>query len=205
MMHVIWMTLGLTGSVGFAADEAPMSQRAEINQAEYYRLSEELERLTQRGAWAGVERTFRACLQTGVSLSFDDYLGGAYSARFIGDVSATRDRLMAANEIREDKDTLDWIWDIDSNYGLVFVAGDVGTVELTPASMPFNPDQARAVTYAIEQVSETGQFEGLLPKGKYTFSTITVQVEPRVQTTRIDLRSDADRPTKKKKKKKNDD
>lgn len=188
------------------ADGEPEGQVQSVNaptshaQAEYYRLSQELEKLAQRNAWAGVERTYRALVETGVSPTFDDFLYGAYGARAVGDVTSARARLLAANTIREEREVLDWLWEIDSNYGQVYLAADPGAVEFRVDSMPFEPNQAKAVEFAQTQITEIGVFEGYLPQGTYWFGTHEVKVQPRVQAVRIDIRTDNGKKKKKKKK-----
>ena len=73
-------------------------------------------------------------------------------------------RLQLANQFGEDAEIMDWLWDIDSNYGRVFLAGDLETIELRCLKMPFNPIQAKAVQYAVRQVAETGVFEDYFHK-----------------------------------------
>ena len=182
--------------------DQPEDHDSVIQAAEYQRLSEEIEKLTQRGAWAGVERTFIALEATGVDLSFNDYVAGAYAARTLGNVNAVRTRLEAAHAVHEDMEVVNWMWDIDANYGRVWLAGDNGKVELTVASMPFNPDQAKSVKFAIEQVATSGAYDGYLPAGTYKFGPFDLKVVPRVQTTRIDLRTSMEKTPKPPKKKK---
>jgi hypothetical protein len=174
--------------------------------AEYRRLSQELEKLITRNAWAGVERTYLALVATGVPPSFEDHLAGAHSARAIGDVLDARNRLIAANEIREDHAVVDWLWDIDSNYNRVFLACDVGARTLEPGEMPFDPNQRRAVEFAQNELATTGIFDGYLPSGQYAFGDSKVTIEPRVQSVSIDVRTEegirnAERKQKKEEKK----
>lgn len=187
----------LVSAPALAGDKAD-----EAAQAEYVRLSQDLERLVQKNAWAGVERTFKACLETGQPLKFEDWVAGAHAARALGDVTSARDRLLEANKLREEREVLDWLWDIDSNYGQVSLQGDLGKVELEAVQMPFDPLMAKAVTYAETSVSETGTYEGYLPQGDYVFAGIEVKVRPRVMAARVDLRTDEGMAEARKKKKK---
>jgi hypothetical protein len=181
------------GSAASAGDTAA--------QAEYIRLSQELEKLATRNAWPGVERTYLLLVATGVTPKFEDHLIGAHGARAIGDITSARQRLLLANELKEDREVIDWLWEIDSTYGQVFIACDVGKGELKAEAMPFEPDQAHAVEFAALKVVEGGLFEGYLPQGKYYFADYEVKVQPRVQGTRIDLRTEAStKPPKKNKK-----
>ena len=159
-------------------------------EAEYKRLHEELSRLVKRNAWAGAERTYQAMLETGVEPHFQDLKLAAQVAQSFGDIQVVRDRLAAATKLREDPEILNALWAIDHNYGKVSLAGDPGKVELKVDVVPFDPTHARAVEHAVEQVAATGMFEGLLPRGSYTFAGRAVEVRPDASMQRIDLRSD---------------
>lgn len=159
-------------------------------QAEYVRLSDDLDRLMQKNAWAGVERTYAKMAELGIPLSFEDYVAGAHAARQAGDVTAARERLTHANALREERDVLDWLWEMDSQYGQVSLKGDLGAVTLAAVQMPFDPLMAKSVQFAEAKVAETGVFEGFLPAGTYAFAGITVKVQPRVTAARIDIRTD---------------
>lgn len=190
---VLSLFLALAPALALAAPadddvELTPEQLAKQNSAEYIRLSQDLEELASRNAWGGVERTYQQILATGVPPSFQDHLTAAHAARATGDVNAVRDRLVAANELKEDRSVLDWLYDIDSNYGIVSLMGDLGAVELVPSAMPFNPDHLAAVQFAVKAVSEGGAYEGYLPAGTYQFASQEVKVQPRVATVRIDLR-----------------
>lgn len=174
----------------------------EAAQAEYFRLSQELEKLAARTAWTGVERTYQALIATGVDPRFGDYVIGAHGARAVGDITAAHDRLLAASKLKEEREVLDWLWEIESNYGIVTLACDPGAAELRAESMPFEPDQAHAVEFAMARIAESGTFTGYLPQGKYYFANYEVKVIPRVLGTKLDLRTGDAKPGKKPKKKK---
>jgi hypothetical protein len=157
--------------------------------------------LAQRNAWSGVDRLYRSIEALGATPSVRDNVAGAHAARAVGDISGARTRLERANDLVEDKEILDWLWEIDSHYGRVFIACDLGDKALTAEVMPFNPDQRKAVEWAQKQVEEAGIFEGYLPSGNYMFGEYTVEVVPRVQSVRIDARRHKTRGPKKKKKK----
>jgi hypothetical protein len=158
------------------------------DQAEYRRLSDDMDRLAERNAWAGVERTYRAIEALQVPMTFQDHVNGAHAARALGDVGSARARLKLASEMQEDREILDWLWDIDSNYGQVAIHVDPGTVDLRPEAMPFEPDRAAAVAFAQQEVAR-GAFEGFLPGGTYYVGEVDLDVRPRVQAARLDLRS----------------
>ena len=185
-------------------DESEGELTVEAAKAEYVRLAQEIEKLASRNAWAGVERTYQAILETGVPPSFTDHVAGAQSSRAVGDMAITHDRLSAATELQEDSEVMDWLWEIDSNYGRVFLVCDLSPknpIALTAGAMPFDPAMASAVRYAIESVAEACQFDGFLPKGDYTFGGKDFAVVPRIQSVRMDFRNMAN-PKKVKKPKK---
>jgi len=169
---------------------APPALAASADQAEYTRLSEEIERLAQKGAWSGVERSFQTCLELGLPLDHEDYVAGAHAARSRGDVEAARDRLRAAASLKENRAVIDWMWEIDTTYGQVALHTEPGAHELTPAVMPFEPDRAKAVAFARAELAESGSFTGLLPLGDYTFGDTGFQVEPRGPGIRLDMRDE---------------
>lgn len=174
------------------------------SQAEYVRLSDEMEKLATRNAWAGVERIYATLQAAGHALTFEDHVRGAHAARAVGNVGGVRHRLEAANQAKaEDRETIDWMWDIDSKYGKVRLACDLGTgVTLEIEQMPFNPDHQRAVEYGRTQIAEECLLEGYLPAGTYTFGGETLEVQPRVSTLNIDLQDGTGGKRKKRKAKK---
>lgn len=143
----------------------------DVAEAEHERLAEEMKQLAERRVWSGVERNFQELLQLGVALTLDDYLQGAYAARELGDVKAVHERLSAAARLKSRKDVVDWLWDIDNNYGVVELIATSGRhAELEAAEMPFDPNQRKCVEQAIEMADNDNQFIGMLPKGSYTFA-----------------------------------
>lgn len=166
------------------------SEVSSAEQAEYVRLSNEMARLASRNAWAGVERLFLTMSDMAVELSFEDFVSGAHAARANGDITLVKQRLVAATALREDSEITDWLFDLDGTYGRVFVSADKGKAELSVEKMPFNPEQRKAIEYATLQVEETGTYDGLLPAGDYVFGPATLEVIPRVQSIRIDLRTE---------------
>jgi hypothetical protein len=176
----IWVT-----PTAFADDVVPPA----YDQAEYVRLSQELEKLAGRNAWSGVERTYLEIIAIGAQPAAKDHLAGAHAATALGNITAARSRLEAATKLVEDKQILDWLWSIDSGFGRVFVAADKGPkTRLTCDEMPFNPEHRKAVEFAMAEVENTGMFDGYLPQGNYKFGAYSVEVVPRVQSVRIDVR-----------------
>jgi len=194
-------TLALAVALTLAPASVAFAQTNDAAQAEYVRLSSEMKRLAEKNAWEGVEMTWVKLQENGVAPQYEDWYLAAQAARSAGDVTAARDRLIAANEIREEREVMDWLWEIDSSYGKVSLTADVGTLTLEPEEMPFHPDRAAAVRFAQAKVTETGAYEGYLPEGRYLFGTFEVVVVPRVQTVMIDARGASQvvehKPTKK--------
>jgi hypothetical protein len=195
MFIALMFSFFLTGAAA-ADSNGKKSQAVQVDQAEAIRLSQELEKLSKRNAWAGVERTYIALVKTKGTMTREDHTRGAHAAQALGKMAEARSRLQLANQFGEDTEIMDWLWDIDSNYGRVFLAGDLETISLTCLQMPFNPIQAKAVQYAIQEIASHGIFEGLLPQGEYQVHMTdkegpqkSVHVMPRIQNVRIDLRT----------------
>ena len=164
---VLWFSV----SPGLAA-------RDPVSAAEVARLAEEIDSLAQRQVWKGVERKFKEMEAIGAPIPEDAYLNGAYAARELGDMQATFDRLRSAMEIKPTKEIEDWVQAIDQHYGHVtLVTVPSRGSEFAPAEMPFDPTQRKCVEAAMEKVSETGKFDGLLPEGDYEFTGQTFRVE----------------------------
>ena len=151
-------------------------------EAEHERLSDEIEKLAQRQVWSGVERKFEELegLES-VQLTFDDLLHGAHAARELGDVAAAYERLKHAAKVEGTKEVVDWLWDIDQNYGFVeLVSVPPRSAVLQAELMPFDPNARKAVDAAIESARQDGIFVGMLPKGSYEFAAQPFRVEPGV-------------------------
>ena len=158
--------------------------------AEYRRLSQEIESLAARNAWGGVERIYLDMHATAAPVQPNAHVLGARAAMHRGDVTAARDRLrlaVAHDPTREDAS--DRLTAIRQEYGAVSLMGDHRVHRLSIEAMPFDPNRARAITFAIAAVDETGTYHGLLPEGTYQFGPHTVEVEPGITSTRIDIRS----------------
>jgi len=150
-------------------------------QAEHDRLSDEIENLAQRQVWTGVERKYRDLERLGDPPTVEDLMFGATAARELGDVEHCYQRLKAAAKLKEDRQVVDWLWDIDANYGHVeLLTVPSHTAELSASEMPLDPNQRKAVEAAITSAETDGIFVGMLPKGNYTFATQSFQVDPGV-------------------------
>lgn len=171
--------LSIAFLLAVAVAGAGPAQAKDEAEAEADRLSGEIEKLASRQVWTGVERKYRDLERLGTELSFDDLMHGATAARELGDVEHCYQRLKAAAKLEPSKDVVDWLWDIDNSYGHVeLLTVPSRSAELAPAEMPFDPNQRKAVTAAIDSAKQDGIFVGMLPKGKYSFATQSFEVEP---------------------------
>lgn len=182
LKHLLALAVLLSATPAFALDAA--------TEAEYHRLAAKLENLAERNAWTGAERTYQSMSELGMELTFKDHFQGAQAARAVGDVTSARKRLDICSKMQENEEVLDWLWQIDQTYGTVHLFADVGAVELKANVTPFDPNQLSAIQFAQNSVATTGTFEGLLPKGDYTFGPFDLQVQPMVSSGRVDLRTD---------------
>ena len=166
----------------------PVVTNDERSQAELTRLIDDLERLSERQAWTGVERRYEQILALeGVIPPAYVHIQAAYSARVTGDIGAALDRLVRAQAL-EPTDQLDlWITAINEAYGRVeLVVDPPRTTYLEADAMPFDPEQRRAIETAVLYMDQEGYFEGMLPGGTYTLSGKQFEVIPGV-AVRVDL------------------
>ena len=132
------------------ADESPQAESFE--QAEHVRLSVEMESMAQRLAWKGVERKYQELLKLGQPLTLSDHMHGAYASRELGDMSACYFRLKAAAEIEATKEIIDWLWDIDNNYGhVVLITSPPRLAVLEASVIPFDPNQRNAMIQQLNR------------------------------------------------------
>ncbi len=175
----LWLAGGLAPGPAFAAGNA--------TEAEHNRLSDEIEKLANRQVWTGVERKFRDLERLGTEPTYDDLMYAATAARELGDVQRSYDRLKVAVKLKGSKEIVDWLWDIDNNYGSVeLLTVPSRSTELEIEEMPFDPNQRKAVEAAQESVRRDGIFVGMLPRGAYRFASQGFTVEPGV-SARIEV------------------
>jgi len=160
----------------------------EALEAEAVRLSAELKRLVQRGAWSGADSTYRALLDTGVPPHAEDHLFGAQAARAIGDIAATRERLVAASAVQPSEQATAELTQIDSLYGTVSLRCDPGSGDLSPAEPPFRADVLAAVAWVQEHLRESCSYDGPLAAGSYTLSGVPFEVSPGTDVVVVDTR-----------------
>lgn len=176
------LLLALLASSGLALAQAPPADPAPITpeqRAEAERLSDDLEKLAKRQVWSGVEKKYNELVATGVEVALDDHLYGAYAARELGDVESAYERLQAAARKGGSKEIVDWLWDIDHNYGAVSLSMvPPRSCELAVAEMPLDPNQRKAVEAAMRAATSDCAYEGMLPRGAYQFAGMDFKVEP---------------------------
>ena len=188
---VVALALGGARLTVASAGDKPRADDAHRT-AEAARISDEMERLAQRSAWAGGDRLYLKLEALGVTPTLDDYMHGAYAARELGDVLTVRTRLKAAARAHQSKEIVEWLWKIDNTYGRVeLVSVPQRATTLEAEVMPFDPDQRKAVEAAIASVGDNGVFVGMLPKGEFSFSgqefkvetgiSVRIEVSPRVR------------------------
>lgn len=159
-----------------AIDAAPPSEAA---RAEMQRLSGEIRTLGRRQIWAGVERKYKLLMGGEVPAPPDVHLIAAYSARERGDLLSVHNRLLRAASGEANEAVVDWLYDLDHNFGRVELKADrKGTAVLTANEMPLDPNRRKAVMAAIEACKDDGRFDGLLPRGSYLFAGQDFKVEP---------------------------
>ncbi len=166
---------------------------ASSEEAERYRLQQELENLARRNAWAGVERTYTELEKLKLPLNLADHLLGAQSAIQAGDMLAALTRLqvgLAAAEPDDDPNssyaTAQALKEgFETRYGQVQIQlGDCGPILFMP-SKPFAEQERMAYTNARTKLMEGGSFTGLLPAGDYRVDTFPFTVEAGQAMTQV--------------------
>ena len=187
-MLTLFSTLLLLSLPGYTQDSRVTDPaRLKESTAEADRLSGEIRTLSARQVWAGVERKYGQAMKLGVPLSGEVHLVAAYAARERGNLLDVYERLTRAAARSPSKEVVDWLWDLDHNYGRVQLnAGRKGTADLSAAQMPLDPNRRQAVTAAVKVCKSSGEFEGLLPRGDYLFGGQTFRVEPGI-SVRVEI------------------
>lgn len=179
-MHFVLLLATSLAFPAFGKDPVKLtSAEQEEMRGEIERLSGEIRRLGRRQIWTGVERKYTQLIAIGGSAASDVHLMAAYSARERGDLLEVHVRLLRAAADAPSEAVVDWLYDLDHNFGRVeLVADRKRTAELTPAVIPLDPSRRKAVQAAVDTCSSTGRFDGLLPRGDYTFAGQDFKVEP---------------------------
>jgi hypothetical protein len=172
---------------------SPAALAGEVEKAEHTRIGEEMRKLAARNAWSAVEASFKRLEELekkGEVISYKEFMLGAEAARALGDMTAARARVERASKLDPTKEALDWLADVDANYGRVEISFDnkySGVRTLVPTSPPFAPDQRASITYAQAQLEAGAGYTGLLPAGEYSVgdSKVTVAVGEKVASLRL--------------------
>ncbi len=159
----------------------PAPERTVV-QERYNQLVAEMDQRLRRNAWKGVESAYQemmALQALGVELRWEDHLNGARGARDLGSVADVRERLVRAVRIRATAEAVQWLNDLERNYGRVRLTWErKGPPSLEPDSMPFAPDRRAAVIAACARLEAEQRFEGFLPAGAYLFGEERILVVP---------------------------
>ena len=185
----------------FASEPStPSASEQEAARGEMERLSGEIRTLGRRQIWAGVERKYNQLMQVSANAPSDVHLMAAYSARERGDLLEVHGRLLRASTGAPSEVVVDWLYDLDHNFGRVELRADrKRTAELVAREIPLDPNRRKAVEAAISTCTETGGFNGLLPRGEYQFAGQEFRVEPgisvRVEVSPKARRQGMNKPT----------
>jgi len=142
------------------------------NEAEAQRLSQEIGRLANRNAWAGVARGYAALIEVpGAQLTVQHHLLGAHAAQSAGDVNVVWTCLNRALEVDpRHEDALMWWATLLANYGEVSLKVPKrynGEAALIGQDFSFNPEHVRVFQAAQAALDENRSYTGLLPLGRY--------------------------------------
>ena len=158
------LLIGLTSSAW--AIEDPEAQRLQV----------ELQRLTVRAAWKGVERTYLRMVALDVELVPSTHVMGAQSARMSGELTVCMERLALAGQLdavgeQEEEarsDAAKQLEHMRQRYGKVEVKVGKGRLPaLVRFEMPFAPEERDLIVAARDEVRKNREYTGLLPVGVY--------------------------------------
>jgi hypothetical protein len=163
--------------------------------AEARRLSGESEKLAQKGAWSGVERTYLqlvALERKGAELSHDTHVLGAHAAQNRGDPLTTWDRLKAALDVEMRMETLTWKADLEATYSRFEVEvapGYQGSLEVKALEPLFDPVHQQVLAAFQATLEEQRYAEVLLPLGRYQLGDQLVLESYGGETQKVSVRS----------------
>lgn len=159
--------------------------QAQDPSAEVARLESEMESLSQRNAWAGVDRAYLEAIDVGIPLDNDIHWLGVQAALAAGRMLTAWYRIdrMTLDPAEPGAEPTDYdrarseVGQIEQRYGLVAISVSEGRVAaLTRAEMPFAQRERDAIGYAREVVRVDRAYRGLLPVGDYRVDTATFSV-----------------------------
>lgn len=156
---------------------APAMAQETAEEAEMARLMEEMDKLADKNAWTGVERAYTKAVALG-DPGFDAHLFGAQSARALGMTFDAVRRLQRARTLQDDDGVRADLEALEAAFARVKITSErEENPALTPATMPFAPDQRASIEYAQATFAETGAFTGMLPMGTYTLGDTTFTLD----------------------------
>jgi hypothetical protein len=84
-------------------------------------------------------------------------------------------------KLKRKRKVVSWLNEIEENYGSVFLkASSKGDAKLQTLDMPIDPTQVNVIKTAQQKLVKNRKFNGLLPKGEYTFVEHKFTVNPGV-------------------------
>ena len=142
------------------------------NQAEYERISIEMEKMRKNGIWAGVDKRFREIEDLDVEIKFDHYVLGAQASQELGNILECKLRLEKALEIKpKRRQVRQWYTTIENDYGFVVLSSSSKKeAVLERKEIIVDPIKNQAITFAQDHLEKKGKFDGMLPIGNYNFS-----------------------------------
>ena len=164
LVLALGLLIGLTSSAW--AIEDPEAQRLQV----------ELQRLTVRGAWKGVERTYLRMVALEVDLAPSTHVMGAQSARMSGQLAVCMDRLALAGQLeavgdpeqQAQSDAAQQLEHMRQRFGKVELKVGKGRLPaLVRFEMPFAPEERDLIVAARDEVRKQREYSGLLPVGVY--------------------------------------
>ena len=153
------------------------AENSKADEAEYKRLSTEMEKFSRKNVWDGVEKKYMELQKLGIPIAANEYIIAAQSAQERGDILTAKHRLELALELDDQNKTREWYEELDLQYGdvtLISRSKDFRT--LNYEGVIASPAQAKAIEYARKVLVETGAFTGVLPYGTYNFGGQQFQV-----------------------------
>lgn len=157
----------------------------DIQKAERRRLRDKANKLMQRNAWSGVEKTFQEMRRLKkVSICWQDYLAGANAAMNLGKPDLVIARLWGAkatmkklpkscdtkkNETTE-QETTTWLKATMGEYAYVKIKAKKG-VTVSWKEAPFSPTLREAGDAAINVLNKKRKYKGLMPVAQYKTSS----------------------------------
>jgi hypothetical protein len=141
------------------------------DQAEYERISSEMEKVGKKEIWVAVDKYFKDIEKLEVEIQFDHYVLGAQASQELGDILECRKRLDKALDLKPKRQKIrQWYTTIENDYGHVTLSTSKKDAFLERKDAVMDPVQAKAISFAQEKLAKKGKFEGLLPIGSYDFT-----------------------------------